>query len=47
MEELMALGMNFDSCSSLRAFVPGLLVFLNIYVELGQEGLYITLVLDF
>ena len=42
----MALGMHFGSCVSLRAPVPGLIVSLGIYVELGQEGLGITLVLD-
>ena len=43
---LMALGMHSDSCGSLRAPVPGLLVSLIIQVELVQEGLEITLVLD-
>ena len=44
--DLMALGMHFGSCVSLRAPVPGLIVSLGIYAELGQEGLGITLVLD-
>ena len=44
--ELVALGMHFENFGSLRAPVPGLLVSMGIYVELGQEGLGITLVLD-
>ena len=44
--ELVALGMKFDNCGSLSATVPGLLVSLGMYIELGQEGLDITLVLD-
>ena len=42
----MALGMHFENCGSLCAPVPGLIVYLVIYVELGQEGLGVTLVLD-
>ena len=42
----MALGMHIENCGSLRAPVLGLLVSLGIDVELGQEGLYINLVLD-
>ena len=42
----MALGIHFDNCGSLRAPGKCLLVHLGIYVELGQEGLDITLVLD-
>ena len=42
----MNLGMHFDNCGSLCAPVPGLLVSLGIYVELGQEVLDITLVID-
>ena len=44
--ELMALGIHFDNCGSLRAPGKVLLVHLGIYVELGQEGLDITLVID-
>ena len=44
--ELMALGIHFENCGDLRAHVPGLLFYLGIDVELGQEGLDITLVLD-
>ena len=44
--ELVALGMHFDNFGSLHAPVPGLIFSLGIDVELGQEGLYITLVLD-
>ena len=42
----MALGMNFDNCSSLHDLVPGLKFSMRIYVELEQEGLDTTLVLD-
>ena len=42
----MALGIHFDNCGSLCAPVPSLLSLLVIYVELGQEGLGVTLVLD-
>ena len=42
----MALGMHIENGGSLRAPVLGLLVSLGIDVELGQEGLYINLVLD-
>ena len=38
--------MNFDNCGSLCAHVLGLLVNLVIDVDLGEEGLDITLVLD-
>ena len=38
--------MHFDNFVSPCAPVPVLLVYLGIDVELGQEGLYITLVLD-
>ena len=44
--ELMKFGMHFDNFGSLRDPVPGLLVSLVIYVELGQKGLDITLVID-
>ena len=44
--ELVALGMHFDNCGSLRAPIPGLLVSLGIDVQLLQEGLYIALFLD-
>ena len=43
----MALGSHFDNCGSFCAPVPGLLVYLVIYVESGKEILDITLVLDF
>ena len=43
--ELMALGVYFDSFGSLCDLVPGLLVYLGIYVELVQEGLDIALIL--
>ena len=42
----MAMGMHFDSCSSICDPVPGLLVSLGIYVELVHEVLDIILVLD-
>ena len=42
---LVALGMYFENCGILCAPVPRLLVYLGIDVELGQEGLYIALVL--
>ena len=42
----MSLGMYVESCGSLHVPLPGLLFYLIIYVELGQEGLEITLVLD-
>ena len=38
--------MHFDNCGSLLAPVPGLLFYLGIDVELGQEGSDITLVID-
>ena len=38
--------MKFDNCGSLRAPVPVLLIYLGIDVELGQEGLDITLIHD-
>ena len=41
----MSLGMHFDSFGSLCALVPGLLVYLGIYVELVQEVFYIALIL--
>ena len=41
----MTLYMHFDNSGSLCAPVPGLIVYLGIYIELGQEGLDITLVL--
>ena len=44
--DLMALGVHFEIFGSLRAPVMGLLVSLDIDVELGQEGLDITLILD-
>ena len=40
------MGIHFDNCGSLCALFLGLLVSLVIYVELVQEGLDITLVLD-
>ena len=43
---MLDLGIQFDKCSSIRSFVPGLLVSLGIDVELVQEGLDIALVLD-
>ena len=45
-EELVDLEMHFDNGGSLRSPVPDLLVSMGIDVELGQEGLDITLVLD-
>ena len=45
-EKLIYLGMKFNSCVSFCDPFPGLLVTQGIYVELGQEGLDITLVLD-
>ena len=42
----MDLGMHVDSCGILHAPVLGPLIYLGIYVELGEEGLDITLVLD-
>ena len=44
--ELIELEMHFNNCVSLRSPVLGLLVSLGMYVELGQEGLDITLVFD-
>ena len=44
--ELVALGVHFEKCGSLRVPVPSLLFSLGFYVELVQEGLDITLVLD-
>ena len=44
--EFVDLGMNFENGGSLRAPVPCLIVSLGIDVELGQEILGITLVLD-
>ena len=41
----MALGIQFDSFGNLCAPVPGLLVSLSVYFELGQEGLDITFIL--
>ena len=38
--------MQFDNCDSLCATVPCLIIYLEIDVELGQEGLGIALVLD-
>ena len=43
---MVALGIHFDNCGSLHAPAPGLLVYLCVYVGLGQEGLDITLVFD-
>ena len=43
--ESLALGMHFYNYGSLRAPVLGLLIYLGIYVELGQEIFDITLVL--
>ena len=42
----MALGVNFDGFGSLCAPVPGLLVYLFIDVELVQEGLEVTSIID-
>ena len=44
--DLMDLGVHFGGFVSLRDPIPGLLIYLGIYVELGQENLDITLVLD-
>ena len=44
--ELVALGMHFDNFGSLHAPFPSLMFSLGIDVELGQEVLDITLVLD-
>ena len=44
--ELIALGVHFDSFGSLCAPVLGLIVSLGIDVELVQEGLDVTLILD-
>ena len=44
--ELMALGVQFYSCGSIRYPVPSLLVSLGIYVELIQKGLEINFLLD-
>ena len=41
----MSLEMHFENCGSLCAHLLGLIVSLYIYVELGKEGLDITLVL--
>ena len=43
----MVMDMQFDCCGSLRAPVLVLLVSLGIYVQLENEGLDISLVLDF
>ena len=43
--ELLAMGMYFGNCGSLCDPFPGILVYVGIYVELGQKGLDITLVL--
>ena len=42
----MALGMHFDNFGHLCDFFPGLVVYLGIYVELGEEFLDIYLILD-
>ena len=42
----MPLKIHFDSFGNLCAPVKGLLVSLGIYVEFGQEGLDIALILD-
>ena len=42
----MNLGVHFDNFGSLYASVPGLLISLGMYVELGKKILEITLVLD-
>ena len=42
----MTLGVKFDNFCILCAPALGLLVSLGIYVELGQEGLFIALILD-
>ena len=42
----MYLGFHFDSCGSFCDPVPGLIVYLVIWVELVQKGFGITLVLD-
>ena len=38
--------MHFDRFGCLWAPVLGLLIYLGIYVELGQEGLHVILILD-
>ena len=42
----MDTGLHFDYYCSLRAPVPGLICFLGIYIELGNEGLNIVLIFD-
>ena len=42
----MSMGMNLDCFGSIHAPVPGLITSLVIFVELGHEGLNITLVFD-
>ena len=42
----MALGVRFENCGSLHAPVPGLLVPLEIFIELGQEGLDVNFFLE-
>ena len=44
--ELVALGINFENFGSIRAPVPGLLNYLGIYFELGQEVLDTTLAIN-
>ena len=44
--ELVDLDMNFDICGSIRAPVTGLIASIGIGVELVQDVLDITLVLD-
>ena len=44
--ELVDLGMQFDNCGIIHATVQGLLFYMVIDVELGQEGLDIALVLN-
>ena len=44
--ELVAFGMHFDNCDSIRNPFPDLLVSMGIDVELVQEGLEVALVLD-
>ena len=41
--ELLAMGMYFGNCGSLCDPFPGIIVYVGIYVELGQKGLDITL----
>ena len=44
--EFMALGMHFENCGSICEPVTRLIISLGSNVDMGQEGLDITLVLD-